>query len=196
MPVDRPDEEELYFAAQDQEARRRLREKLAGNASGLEEQQEIAKSMGTADVSVAEKVKALGFDGDSARVFDLIPLIHVAWADGSVQRGERAAIFKVLHKRGIEENSEAWRTIASLLEEAPSASWMRQSLAVLREVTGGISARSQEIVDLCIAVASASGGILGLGLGKKIDAEERELIEEIVGTLGNAAADKVKEDLE
>ncbi len=194
MPVERSDEEELYFAAQDQELRRRLREKLAGNAAGLEEQQRIAKSMGTSDISVAEKVKALGFDGDSARVFDLIPLIHVAWADGSVQRGERAAIFKVLTKRGIEQDSEAWRTIASLLEERPSDGWMRQSLAVLREVTGGIGDRSQEIVDLCINVATASGGILGLG--KKIDADERALIEEIVHALGNDAADKVKHDLE
>jgi tellurite resistance protein len=194
MPVERSDEEELYFAAQDQEARRRLREKLAGNAAGLEEQQKIAQSMGTADVTVAEKVKALGFDGDSARVFDLIPLIHVAWADGSVQRGERAAIFKVLDKRGIERDGVAWRTIASLLEEPPSDSWMRQSLAVLRELIGGIGERSQEIVDLCIGVATASGGFLGLG--KKIEEEERALIEEIVGALGNTAADKVRQDLE
>ena len=195
MVVDRTDEEELYFAQQDQEARRRLREKLAGNAVGLEEQHRIAQSMGTSDVSLAEKVKALGFSGDSARVFDLVPLIHVAWADGSVQRGERAAIFKVLQKRGIEDHSEAWRTIGSLLEERPSDAWMRQSLAVLREVTGGISNRSEEIVDLCIEVATASGGLLGLGIGKKIDADERALIEEIVGTLGNTAADKVKHDL-
>jgi tellurite resistance protein len=195
MVVDRTDEEELYFAQQDQEARRRLREQLAGNAVGLEEQQRIAQSMGTSNVTVAEKVKALGFDGDSARVFDLVPLIHVAWADGSVQRGERAAIFKVLQKRGVEDDSGAWRTIASLLEERPSDAWMRQSLAVLREVTGGISGRSQEIVDLCIEVATASGGLLGLGIGKKIDAEERALIEEIVGTLGDAAADKVKQDM-
>lgn len=195
MVVDRTDEEELYFAQQDQEARRRLRERLAGNAVGLEEQQRIAQSMGTSNVSIAEKVKALGFDGDSARVFDLVPLIHVAWADGSVQRGERGAIFKVLQKRGIEDDSGAWRTIASLLEERPSDAWMRQSLAVLREVTGGIGNRSQEIVDLCIEVASASGGLLGLGIGKKIDAEERALIEEIVGELGNAASEKVKHDL-
>lgn len=111
-----------------------------------------------------------------------------------MQRGERAAIFKVLTKRGIEQDSEAWRTIASLLEERPSDGWMRQSLAVLREVTGGIGDRSQEIVDLCINVATASGGILGLG--KKIDADERALIEEIVHALGNDAADKVKHDLE
>jgi tellurite resistance protein len=196
MPVERSDEEELYFAEKDQEARRLLREKLAGGAAQLEEHQKIASSVGTSDVTVAEKIKALGFDGDSARVFDLVPLVHVAWADGSVQRGERAAIFKILEKRGIEEDSEAWRTIASLLEEAPSDGWMRQSLAVLRELTGGIGDRSQEIVDLCIGVATASGGFLGLGLGKKIDEGERALIEEIVGALGNTAADKVKHDLE
>ena len=194
MVVDRTDEEELYFAQQDQEARRRLREKLAGNAVGLEEQHRIAQSMGTSDVSLAEKVKALGFDGDSARVFDLVPLIHVAWADGSVQRGERGAIFKVLQKRGIEDNSGAWRTIASLLEERPSDAFMHQSMELLREVVGTTGhQRAGEIVDLCIEVAAASGGFLGVG--RKIGEEEKELIAQVSLELGATAAEKVKKDL-
>ena len=178
MPVDRTDEEELYFAALDQERRRKLREKLGGNAEDLEEKQKIAASMGTDDLSVAEKVKALGFDGDSARVFHLVPLIHVAWADGTVQRKERVAIFKILEQLGIDKESEAWTTVASLLEQKPPDSWMRQSVAVLSDLTGGLGDKTQEIVDQCIQVASASGGFLGLG--EKIGDEEKALIEEIV----------------
>lgn len=194
MSGEQKTEEELYFAAVDQQRRKELREKLASAASGMEEKQKIASGLSTDDLSVAERVKALGFDGDSARVFDLLPLVHVAWADGSVQRGERAAILGVVKKRGIEADSDAYRTIASLLEERPSDAYMRQSLAVLRELTGGVgNERSGEIVDLCIDVAAASGGFLGLG--QRIGSEEKTLIDEIVGTLGNTASDAFKREL-
>ena len=66
-----------------------------------------------------------------------MPLVHVAWADGKIQRGERAAILKVLRSRGIEPGDEAFRTMESLLEERPSDTWMKQTLAVLRQLTDG-----------------------------------------------------------
>jgi tellurite resistance protein len=193
MPVEPSDDEEAYFKALDIEQRKTLREKLDTQAKELAEQQQIAASVQTSDLSAAEKVKALGFDGDSARVFDLLPLVHVAWADGKIQKAERASILHLLDKRGIERDSEAFRTIESLLEEKPSDEYMAQSLAVLREITGGISDRSEEIVDLCIQVAAASGGFLGLG--KKIGEEEKALIAEILTALGPYAADQFKRGL-
>jgi uncharacterized tellurite resistance protein B-like protein len=195
MPVERNEEEEIYFAQVDQEKRRKLREKLERNAVELEQKRKIAESMNTDDLSVAERVKALGFDGDSARVFDLLPLIHVAWADGKIQRGERAAILGILEKRGIEPDTEAYRTVESLLEERPAESYMRQSLAVLRDLTGGTGERSQEIVDMCIEIAASAGGILGL-LGKRIGDEEKALIEEITQSLGSGAAEAFRSDLD
>jgi uncharacterized tellurite resistance protein B-like protein len=195
MPVERNEKEEKYFQEVEQEARRKLREKLERNAVDLEEKQSIARSMNTEDLSVADRVKALGFDGDSARVFDLLPLIHVAWADGAIQRGERAAILRILEQRGIEPGTEAYRTVESLLEERPSDSYMKQSLAVLRQLTGGTSERSQEIVDMCIEIAASAGGFLGL-VGKRIGDEEKALIEEITHELGNTAADTFRGELD
>jgi uncharacterized tellurite resistance protein B-like protein len=194
MPTERNEEEEKYFRQVEQEARRKLRETLERNAAELEQKQSIAQSMKTQDLSVAERVKALGFDGDSARVFDLLPLVHVAWADGTIQRGERAAILRILEKRGIDSGTEAYRTIESLLEERPSDSYMKQSLAVLRDLTGGTGERSQEIVDMCIEIAASAGGFLGLG--KRIGEEEKVLIEEITQTLGNGAAETFRKDLD
>lgn len=195
MPTERNEEEEKYFRQVEQETRRKLREKLEQNATELEQRQSIANSMKTDDLSVAERVKALGFDGDSARVFDLLPLVHVAWADGTIQRGERAAILRILEKRGIEPGTEAYRTIESLLEERPSDSYMNQSLAVLRDLTGGTGERSQEIVDMCIEIAASAGGFLGV-IGKRIGDEEKALIEEITRTLGNSAADAFRNGLD
>jgi tellurite resistance protein len=190
MPVEPSDEEENYFKALEMEQRKQIRERLDRSAREL---QAVASGLDTKDLSIAERVRALGFDGDSARVFDLLPLVHVAWADGEIQRSERAKILRILESRDIHPGSEAFRMVETLLEERPSDAYMQQSLAVLGDVLGGLGQRSEAIVDMCIDVAAASGGFLGLG--KRIGAEERELIEGIVGTLGDTAQSQFKTSL-
>lgn len=193
MPIEPSDEEERYFQAVEAETRKNLRDSLDRNAKTLEEQGKIAQAVGTSDHSVAERIKALGFDGESAAVFDLLPLVHVAWADGAVQKGERSAILKILKARGIEPGTAPFQTIESLLEERPSDVFMRQSMEILREVVGTTGNRAAEIVDLCIEVAAASGGFLGVG--RKIGEEEKELIAQVSLELGATATEKVKKDL-
>jgi len=189
MPIEPSDEEERYFQAVEAETRKKLRDSLERNAKQLEEHAKIAGAVGTEDHSLAERIKELGFDGESAAVFDLLPLVHVAWADGTVQKGERAAILKILEARGIQPHTQPFLTIESLLEEKPSDAFMHQSLELLREVVKSTGGRADEIVDLCIKVAAASGGFLGVG--RRIGDEEKDLIAEISVQLGNDAASKV-----
>lgn len=191
MSTERRDEEEAYFKQREIEQRRKLREKLEAAAHELAEKHAIAQSLKTADLSLAERIKALGFSGATASVFDLLPLVHVAWADGTVQKGERAAILKVLEARGVSHGSEGFQLLESLLEERPSDEYMSESLAVLKELVGQ-GGSAADVVGLCEQVASAAGGFLGLG--GKVGAEERALIDEIAGHLGSGAQ-KVKQSL-
>lgn len=195
MPIEPSSEEEKYFAAVEAEARRKLRENLEDNARRLEENTQVAAALGTDDAVLADQIRKLGFDGDNAKVFDLLPLVHVAWADGTIQRGERAAILKILRTRGIEPDTSPFRTIEALLEERPAESFMRQSLALLRGVLGGRASGggSQEIVDLCMQVAAASGGLLGLGA--RMSDEEKAMIAAISLELGDDAGAAVKEQM-
>lgn len=187
------EEEEKYFKALELEQRQTLRDRMADAASDLEKRRAIAANAGTDDLTVAERVEALGFSGDSARVFDLLPLVHVAWADGAIQKSERTAIFGILRRRGIEPGSDAFTMLESLLEERPPDSFMRESLAVLRDLVGGELSRSRSIVDLCVDVASAAGGFLGLGA--RVSDDERAVIDEVVKILGEGGAAKVHDDL-
>ncbi len=187
------DEEEKYFTALEIEQRNALRKKLAKNAAELEEQRKIAATTGTNDLELADRISKLGFDGDSARVFDLLPLIHVAWADGTIQKGERAAILRVLEARGVEPGSEAFTIVESLLEERPTDAFMNESLAVLRELVAHTDNRSKSILDLCVEVASSAGGFLGLGA--KVSDDEREVILEVAASLGEGAIAKLREQL-
>src|SRR5690606_680161 len=106
---------------------------------------------------------------------------------------ERAAILRILDTRGIHPGTEAFSMMESLLEERPSDAYMKQSLEVLRQVTGGLSDRAQSIVDMCIEIAASSGGMLGLG--KRIGDDEKAQIAEIVSTLGDTASDQFRKDL-
>jgi len=190
MPVQPTDEEERYFKELEMERRAQLRKKLDKAAAKLQDKRKIADTVDTDDLDIVRRIRALGFDGDSARVFDLLPLVHVAWADGSIQRGERAAIFRVLESRNIGPGGSAFTLFESLLEERPSDAYMEESLALLRALVRDRGERGRNIVDLCVTVAEASGGFLGFG--DKIASEERELIQAIANMLGSQAQAEFK----
>lgn len=183
------EKEDIYFQEYEQEQRRKLRKKLEQQAAELEKRRKIAADAGTDDLALAARIEALGFSDETAKVFDLLPLVHVAWADGKIQKGERAAIFKVLEQRGIENGTPACQLIESLLEERPTDTYMQESLAVLKETVAGHDDKAESIVDLCVAVAAVSGGFLGFG--KTIGDEEKALIEQIAKTFGDETAHHV-----
>ncbi|HWB78290.1 MAG TPA: hypothetical protein VG755_25165 [Nannocystaceae bacterium] len=194
MPVEPSEEEEKYFLAVDAETRRKLRETLEDNAKALEVAGSIATAVETDDKAIAEQIRKLGFDGETARVFDLLPLVHVAWADGSVQTSERKEIMKIVAKRGLGPDSPGARVLASLLDDRPPETFMRQSREILRNLIARTEGRADDIVELCMKVAAASAGFLGFG--ERIDDDERRLIAEISLHLGQDAGDTVLEDLD
>lgn len=184
------DDEEQYFRELEIEQRQALRRRLEKAATDLANKKAVAHAAGTPDLELADQIRALGFDGDRARIFDLMPLVHVAWADDSVSRAERANILKILRARGIEPETEAFRMMESLLEERPSRSFLDQSLALLRRVLGGTSARAGDLVDLTLRVAEASGGFLGMG--SKVSSEEKAAIQSLADALGPSAVERAR----
>lgn len=177
MPLNPSDHEDAYFQQRDQEARQRLRDQLGKAAGDLSTDRDATRRM-----SVAERISALGFVGDKLKIFDLLPLVHVAWADGTVSRKERATILDIVRARGIAPGTEAFQTVESLLEERPSQAFFDQTLSILRDAVGG--ARAASIVDLCVQIAGASGGFLNIGT---ISDQERAMIEQIAQQLGGPA---------
>ena len=183
--TDKPtDQEDAYFRKQDQELRQRLRDQLSSAAGDLGSRPE------SSPLSVAQRIEALGFAGGKLQVFDLMPLVHVAWADGTVSRRERTAILDIVRERGIAPGADAYLLIETLLEQRPSDEFLSQSLAILKEVIG--DARAENIVELCLQVAHASGGFMNIG---NVSADERRQIEAIAEKLGPAARDVFHREL-
>jgi tellurite resistance protein len=174
-----------HFSDERAEIRQQTRERLEAAADELRETERIAAGVGTDDMTLASMIRSLGFDGDSARVFDLLPLVHVAWADGRIERRERARILDVLELRNVQRESSAYHLIASLLEERPAESWLAVSRDLLRQVLSDRGSHAMAIVDLCVSVAQTTSGVLGVDA--EVHDEERTLIGEIAETLGQEA---------
>lgn len=178
------------FGEEGTRAREQLRVALHEAAVALRRDREDNGDQGQPSEQVLrERIAALGFAGAAAKIFDLLPLVHVAWADGEVQYNERAEIIGLLRVRGI-PLGPAYSTMLALLEEKPSPEYMDESLAVLRDlVERGESSGGQTIVGQCIAVARAAGGFLGID---PVSEEEKQAIEYVAGRLGDAAMEEFR----
>jgi tellurite resistance protein len=175
------DQEEAYFRKQDQELRQKLREELGQAAGDLKQAPD--------GLTLAAQIQKLGFIGDKIKIFDLMPLVHIAWADGSVSRQEREAILEIVKAR-VERSSVAFVMMESLLEERPPQAFLDQSLALLKLVAGDV--RAESVVEMCVRVASASGGFMNIG---NVSSEERRQIEAIAARLGPKALEAFHREL-
>jgi len=100
----------------------------------------------------------------------------------------------VLEHRKIARGSEAFVAVESLLEEKPSEAFIDEAMDALRDLMASRpEASSTELIELCAAIADASGGFLGLV--KRISSEERELIGRIADQLGSAAQEQFRKSL-
>jgi len=175
------------FTEEGADAREQLRVALHESAVALQ----AATLQGEYDRSekaLARRIAALGFAEGAEQVFDLLPLVHVAWADGTIQANERVEIIRLLRIRGV-PMGKAYETMLALLEKKPTEQYLEASLDVLREVVKrGDGTQGKTIVGLCILVAKAAGGFLGLR--NPISSEEKDAIERIAERLGpNAMAE-------
>ncbi len=162
-------------------ARVQLRARLHASAQDL--LASTTHAPGGTRLSVKSRIEALGFVGQAAQVFDLLPLVHVAWADGDIQAGERATVLSLLQLRALGPG-EAWTVMETLLEERPSQAYLDASLDVLRELLAERGDDGRTLVGLCIVLAESAGGFLGLGT---ISKPEHVMIERIAARLGARA---------
>ena len=187
MADDAPSEQEEYepFSEEGKATRETIRFKLHESAVALQRER-LEAERDASEAALKKRIAMLGFEGVAERIFDLLPLVHVAWADGKIQSGERATILNLLRIRGI-PLGEVYLTMEALLEKRPSDEYLDESLEVLKEVLDREDKPESKktVVGLCILVAEAAGGLLGLF--NPVSKEERAVIERIAKRLGDDA---------
>jgi tellurite resistance protein len=170
------------FSAEGAEEREKIRVALHESALALQRDR-IAGETGTGPIpTLAERIHALGFEDEAEGIFDLLPLVLVAWADGKIQPAERGVILNILQIRDL-ARGKAFTTLEALLEKQPSETYAEEALCILKELVTNDPDRAQTIVGLCVLVAEAAGGFLGF---RSVSAEEQAEIERIADALGQA----------
>lgn len=174
--------EEEYFRRKDKELIEKMRKAAAAEAGRAE----MGKRTGLADPELLNELDALGFTPETVILLPLVPIVQVAWAEGGVSDAERHLIVKLARARGISEGSSADAQLMEWLDRRPADRVFTDATRLIRamlEAPGhpGISVTADDLVKQAEAIASASGGMLGI-IGR-VSAEEREILKMLAARL-------------
>lgn len=167
--------EEAFFAKQDA----LLRKRLAEPAELRAKKEAFAAVSGISDDAVLESLAKLDITAETLAAMALVPLVAVAWADGSIDAKERAAILRAAAENGLKSGAAGAGMLEKWLEAAPPAGLVESWKAYIGVITAGLDhagrrALQAPIIDRARTVALAAGGFLGIGL-RISDAEEKVL---------------------
>lgn len=171
--------EDQFYDKENQRKLAAIKEKL----SMQQTREELRKASGMTDDAVLDKLAALGLNGKTIAALSLVPLIAVAWADGSIQDNELAAILQGAHGKGLEESSDGYQLLQSWLAQPPSDELFTAWEAYIKALSGQLNEEQNrllknQIVGFAKMVAAAAGGILGFG---KVSSAEEKVLGRIEG---------------
>ena len=165
MSLQKPSEaEEEYFAKEEARLRLGLKAKYVRSAAEEERCLAVAKKVGTDNAEVGEALVELGFSPEDVSILPLVPMLEVAWADGSMSYKESTLILDTARKRGLDATTPAYQRLKALTEEQPEASFFEGANRIYAELLHGgeRAAEKADTLTLMKAVAGVSGGFFGL----------------------------------
>lgn len=180
-------EEDKYFQKLEQDRRDSQRRERELEVLRRTEREGIVASLDTTE-AIGQEALELGFSAETARVMPLMPLIEVAWADGSVSVAEEKSVLELAEARGIGKGTPSHDFLGRLLLEQPSSLFFERVNRVLAHMIQADpdSWVKKTVPELCLEVANASGGFFGFG--NRIADEEQELIDELTSRFSAASA--------
>jgi hypothetical protein len=175
IPEFRPISEDAYFLRREQELLQEARLQAAREA-GI---RALMGATGIADAPLVGELADAGFDPDTCRLLWFVPLLEVAWSDGSVLAPEREQIFAIAAQQGIRPGGLAYDRLTEWLDLRPSDAFFQLCLravqAMLRDrPQAEAQALRRDLVAYGVRVAEASGGFLGFG--SKISSAEEQML--------------------
>lgn len=169
--------EDRFFFAENQI----LRDRLATLKKKEENIQTLSNVSGIKNDLVLQQLVDLDIRPEILAALCLIPIIEVAWADGSVDKKERDAVLEGAKKTSFSADEDILR---EWLQTKPNPKLMEawelymQGLCEIID-DEAISLLKHEIISHTQSVAEASGGFLGLI--NPVSNSEQKMIEKIKG---------------
>lgn len=150
------------------------------------DREDLQKTTGIKSQEVLDRLLAVNAKGEMLLAFRLYPLVEIAWADGSIDKREAKAVIEAATKLGVPPKSAALATIEDWLQRGPTAdgrlAWYMYA-EELRKVLSPSELEKfrDELLAGAKAVASASGGILGLAF--EINKNEQKVLDKVAQSL-------------
>lgn len=172
--------EEEFFRKEEAKILERMRAQKAAQLT----REELSRATGIADPAALDALMAQGLSPATLTALSLVPLVEVAWASGDVDASERKAVL-----------AAAADTVSDAASRDLLASWLTHApdRALLEAWKGYVATMSKslppaererlksELIGRARKVASASGGMLGIG---KISKEEEAVLQDLSAAFG------------
>jgi hypothetical protein len=170
-----------FFADLEDRIIQRLHESSATTAG----REELIRDTGIQDMVLIEELVRLGVTSDGVVAMRLLPLVLVAWAESGPDDNERNTVMKAAEEINIPRDSTPWILLRDWLKHRPMSvsidAWKRYTTEFMSRIS---RAAAHQLVDVTeaqmMAVAKASGGILGFG---SVSHKERDVINRVIADM-------------
>lgn len=169
--------EDEFFRREDDRLVQRLRELKEKETS----REALGKASGITNPAILDKLLDLGIRPEIVGALAVIPLVEVAWADGTLDGREKQAIVDRAEKSGIAAGSTEHELLQSWLDHKPEpkllTSWIHMVQGICEQMTAEqVTALRAGLVERARGIAKASGGLFGVG---SVSAAEEEMIKQL-----------------
>ncbi len=175
--------EEKFFRDRDRELLLALREK----EKSKERKKALADASGIDDDQLLDQLAGLDISSETLAALSLIPLIAVAWADGTIDEKERTAVMAAAEQNGMDKEHPGHELLEQWLQQKPDAAllttWKDYVAAILESLDAAAgNALKEDLLGRARAVAEAAGGLLGFG--NKTSKTEQAVLNELEQAFG------------
>jgi len=170
--------EEKFFIERDMQLLRALREEAASK----EKKKALADASGITDDELLNQLAELDISSETVAALSLMPLIAVAWADGNIDRKERAAVMAAAEQKGIDKEHPGYQLLENWLKQKSDAKllevWKAYAAALSQTLseTAKVSLKN-DLLGRARDVAETAGGLLGFG--NKVSKSEQAVLDEL-----------------
>jgi hypothetical protein len=169
--------EDEFFHKEDKRLIAKLKELKAKEAT----REELGRISGIKNTAILDRLVELGIHPETMAALAIVPLAEVAWADGAIDPKEEQAILDRAAKSGVVPGSSGYDLLKSWLERRPDAKLLTAWIHMMQGINESLTAEQVEglragLVERVRAVATASGGVLGVG---KVSTAEAEMIRQL-----------------
>ncbi len=142
----------------------------------------IASASHLRDEALLDELVGLGINADTLTALSLVPLVEIAWVDGTMDDSERRTILAVARRVGLTERSTGYRLIEGCLSDKPPSHLRSLWVHYVESLCSTLSDAEREtfrleLLQRALRVAEAAGAFTTPG--SNVSSEEQALLGEI-----------------